>query len=72
MLHILHIQRNLTVLLLITISLALFNTAFAQEEMTTEERLVRLEKAVTNITITITSKDGDVKVYEESRFFKGR
>lgn len=49
MLHTLHIRRNLTVLLLITISLALFNTAFAQEEMTTEERLVRLEKAVTNL-----------------------
>ena len=31
-----------------------------------------LDKPVTNITITITSKDGEVKVYEESRFFKGR
>jgi cytochrome c oxidase accessory protein FixG len=31
-----------------------------------------LSKPVTNITITVTSKDGDVKVYEESRFFKGR
>jgi cytochrome c oxidase accessory protein FixG len=31
-----------------------------------------LDKPVTNIVITVTSKDGEVKVYEESRFFKGR
>jgi len=49
MLHILHIRKNLTALLLLTISLAIFNTAFSQETMTVEERLVRLEKAVTNL-----------------------
>ena len=49
MLHILHIRRVLTVLLLFTISLVLFNPAFSQEEMTVEDRLVRLEKAVTNL-----------------------
>lgn len=49
MLHILHIRKTLTALLLITLSLSLFNTAFAQEEMTVEDRLVRLEKAVTNL-----------------------
>jgi cytochrome c oxidase accessory protein FixG len=31
-----------------------------------------LAKPVTDIKITVTSEDGEVKVYEESRFFKGR
>ncbi len=45
----LYIRKNLIALLLLTISLALFNTVSAQETMTTEERLTRLEKAVTNL-----------------------
>ena len=45
----LHIRKNLTTLLLLTISFAIFSTASAQETMTTEERLNRLEKAVTNL-----------------------
>lgn len=31
-----------------------------------------LSKPVTDMVITITSKDGETKVYEETRFFKGR
>ena len=45
----LQIRKNLTILLLLTISFAIFTTASAQETMTTEERLARLEKAVTNL-----------------------
>jgi len=45
----LSIRSKLIALILITLSFSLLSIGFSQETMTTEERLTRLEKAVTNL-----------------------
>jgi len=44
-----NIRFKITSLILITFSFFIFSVSIAQETMTTEERLTRLEKAVTNL-----------------------